>query len=282
VDAGVRRLRRPALLNVPRIETVAVVLLALMLIALTSRRNADYLTSEALWRSVVSSWPSAVAHRNLATSLKLAGKRDEALEYFRLVAQARPEVRRIVGQELFELGRFAEAIDELRFFLATADPASEDARASHLLVGRSLVATARTAEAATEFEAILRAHPDDAAALRALADARLDLREFEQAAGVYRRYLSVQPEDANAEVNLGIALVSVGDIPDAVQVLRRAAERNPTSEKAHLNLAVALAQQGALADAAEHAARAAALAPHDGRARELLEQILSAAPRRTR
>jgi tetratricopeptide (TPR) repeat protein len=251
----------------------AFVLLTLLLIALTSRRNTDYLTTEALWRSTVSSWPSAVAHRNLATSLKLAGKRDEALEQFRIAAQDRPEVRRIVGQELFELGRFDEAIDELRFFLATADPAGEDARASHLLVGRSLLAKARTAEAANEFEAVVKAHPDDAAALRALADARLDLREFDQAVGLYRRYLSAQPGDTNALINLGIALLSVGDASNAIQTLRHATERDPASEKAHLNLAVALAQQGALAEAAEHASRAVALAPNDGRARELLQAL---------
>ena len=235
VAAAARRLTQPVL-----------VLVGVLLIVLTSLRNLDYLTSEALWRSTVANWPSAVAHRNLGTSLKLAGKRDEALEQFRIVARERPEVRRIVGQELFEMGRFDEAIDELRFFLATADPASEDARMSRLLVGRSQLA---------------------------LADARLGLRQFDQAVDLYRQYLNAHPDDTNALINLGIALVSVGDTPNAIQALRRATERDPASEKAHLNLAVALAQQGALADAAEHASRAVTLAPNDARARELLEAL---------
>jgi len=272
--AAVERLapQRPVV-RLPRIEAVSLAIVSIVLMALTSRRNAEYVTSEALWRSTVSSWPSAVAHRNLGTSLKLAGKRDEALEQFRIAAQDRPEVRRIVGQELFELGRFDEAIDELRFFLASADPASDGARDVHLLLGRSLTALARTAEAANEFEAIVRARPNDVAALRALADARLDLRHFDQAVETYRRYIGAQPNDTNAVINLGIALLSRGDMSEAVQTLRHAAQLDPASQKAHLNLAVALAQQGALADAAEHAARAVDLAPNDGRARDLLAQL---------
>jgi tetratricopeptide (TPR) repeat protein len=230
-----------------------VVLLSILLIVLTARRNADYLTSEALWRSTVSSWPSAVAHRNLGTSLKLAGKREEALEQFRIAAQERPEVRRIVGQELFELGRFDEAIDELRYFLATADPAGEDARASRILVERSQFAA---------------------------ADARLQRGDFDRAAEMYRRYLAAKPDDPNALINLGIALLSRGEMPQAVQTLTRATEVDPSSQKAHLNLAVALAQHGAMADAAAHAERAVALAPNDTRARELLAQIQATQGRR--
>jgi len=262
-----------AFARLPRFKTVSVAIVSIVLIALTSRRNAEYLTSEALWRSTVSHWPSAVAHRNLGTSLKLAGKRDEALEQFRIAAQERPEVRRIVGQELFELGRFAEAVDELRFFLATADPGSDGTRDARLLLGRSLASLARTGEAANEFDTIVRARPNDLAALRALADARLDLREFDQAVATYRRYLGGQPTDTNAVINLGIALLSRGDTSQAVQTLTHATQLDPASQKAHLNLAVALAQQGALADAAEHASRAVDLAPNDGRARDLLAQL---------
>jgi len=264
-----------AFARLSRFKAVSVAIVSIVLIVLTSRRNSEYLTSEALWRSTVSNWPSAVAHRNLATSLKLAGKRDEALEHFRMAARDRPEVRRIVGQELFELGRFDEAIDELRFFLATADPAGDSTRDARLLLGRSLVARARTAEAANEFEAIVRTRPNDPAALRALADARLDLHEFDQAVDTYRRYVGAQPDDANAVINLGIALLSLGDLSQALQALRHATQLDPANPKAHLNLAVALAQQGALVDAAGHAARAVDLAPDDGRARELLAQILS-------
>jgi len=229
-----------------------VAVLSIVLIALTSQRNSDYLTSEALWRSTVSNWPSAVAHRNLGTSLKLAGKRDEALEQFRIAAQERPEVRRIVGQELYELGRFEEATDELQAFLATADPSSESARAAHLLVGQSQLA---------------------------LADARLQARDFTQATEMYRRYLALQPADTHALINLGIALLSLGDTTRAVPALRRATELEPGNPKAHQNLAVALAQQGEWRDAAEHAARAASLAPNDASARELLDQIQQAQPR---
>ena len=281
--AAVERLAPQRLVvRLPRIEAVSFAIVSIVLIALTSRRNSEYLTSEALWRSTVSNWPSAVAHRNFATSLKLAGKRDEALEHFRIAAQDRPEVRRIVGQELFELGRFDEAIDELRFFLATADPASDSARDVHLLLGRSLVALARTAEAANEFEAIVQARPNDVAALRALADARLDLREFDHAVETYRRYVGAQPNDTNAVINLGIALLSLGEMSQAVQTLSHATQLDPASQKAHLNLAVALAQQGALVDAAAHAARAVELAPNDGRARELLAQILLSQGRPTK
>jgi len=280
--AAVERLAPPRLVvRLRRIAAVSVGIASIVLIVLTSRRNSEYVTSEALWRSTVANWPSAVAHRNLATSLKLAGKRDEALEHFRTVAQERPDVHRIVGQELFELGRFDEAIDELRFFLAIADPASDSARDVHLLLGRSLVALARTAEAANEFEAIVQARPNDVAALRALADARLDLREFDQAVETYRRYVGAQPNDTNAMINLGIALLSLGEMSQAVQTLSHATQLDPASQKAHLNLAVALAQQGALVDAAAHAARAVELAPNDGRARELLAQIRLSQGRRT-
>ena len=282
ISAAARRAPRRAIVSASSTGLVALMLVSTLLIALTSRRNSDYMTSEALWRSTVAHWPSAVAHRNLATSLKLAGKRDEALEQFRIAARERPPVRRIVGQELFELGRFDEAIDEFRLFLATADPASADAHASRLLIGRSHLAMGRVAEAAAAFEATVQARPDDVVALRALADARLDLGEFDQAVGIYRGLLRARPDDTNVLINLGIALLSLGETSEAVQTLKLATEQDPASQKAHVNLAVALAEQGALADAAAHAERAIALAPNDVRARELLAQIGSDQSRRSR
>jgi protein O-GlcNAc transferase len=180
-----------------------------------------------------------VAHRNLATALKMAGKRDEALYHLRQTVGEHPEARYILGVDLLELGRFDEGIRELRNFIHST-PADPNVVTAHLLVGRALAARGMASDAAEEFAGVLRIQPANASAQIGLADALLAQERFQEAVPAYRRYLAGQPDAAGALTNLGIALIATGDVDGALDVFRRAVELEPQNAAARENLANAL------------------------------------------
>jgi protein O-mannosyl-transferase len=88
-EALKRRVSPPALLGV---ACVLIVILG----AMTYRRNEDYHSEEAMWRSVVATRPMNLrAMNDYAVTLSEAGKTDEALsEYDRVLSLIPPDLRR--------------------------------------------------------------------------------------------------------------------------------------------------------------------------------------------
>jgi protein O-mannosyl-transferase len=252
---------------------VAAAIVCAGLMAATISRNADYLSAETLWRSTLESWPSGMGHRNLATALRIAGKRTEAVEHFRQAATGHPEVRSLLGRELYELGRHAEAVPELRQFLATNPPDTAEVRDSRFLLGRALMATGRTGEAVPLFNQILAQRPADTDARLGLADALLDQRRFADAAAAYRIVVETRSQDVGVLSNFGIALFSAGAPREAAAIFRQAATLEPRNANIRRNLAVALAGLGELTEAREQAVVWLALEPANPSARELYSEL---------
>jgi tetratricopeptide (TPR) repeat protein len=242
----------------------------------TIRRNREYASPEILWRTSLERWPSSVAHRNLATSLRHAGKRDEALEHLRATVVDHPEVRYIIGLELFEMGRYEESRKELTAFLdATAVSGSDVEANARLVLGRVLTSLGRSTDAFEELTRAAADRPDDPAVQLALADVQLARQDFEAALAVYRRYVAAVPRDAGAWTNLGIAALATGRSDEGIDALRRAVALQPQAARSHVNLASALADAGRMGEATSHAAEAARLAPANAKARELYGQLLA-------
>jgi tetratricopeptide (TPR) repeat protein len=256
---------------------VTVMALAVPLGITTMRRNAEYASAELLWRTTLDRWPSAVAHRNLATALKQAGKREEAVTHLRATLTDHPEGRYAVGLELFEMGRDEEALAELRTFLDTAAVEGSDVEANaRYVMGRALTELGRREAAVRELTHVLGDQPNHADAQLALADLLLGRQAFEEALRRYQQFVSLRPGHAGAWANLGIAAMATGNIRDGVDAFERVIELQPESAVAHLNLARALTDSGRGAEAAPHAAKAVSLAPGDARAREVYGRALLA------
>ena len=254
----------------------AVTILCASLVTLTVRRNREYASPEVLWRTSLERWPSSIAHRNLATALKHAGKRDEALEHLRATLADHPEVRYIIGLELFEMGRYDESRKELSTFLDSTAVSDPDVEANaRLVLGRILGSLGRSREALEELTGLVTERPDDWAAQLALADLRLAGRDFEAALTGYRRYVAADPRHAGAWTNLGLAALATGRTDEGLDALQRALTLEPMNAVNHVNLASALADAGRLEEATSHAGEAARLAPANANARELYGHLLA-------
>ena len=262
-----------------RIGAAAPFVVCLLLAALTIQRNTEYATAEGLWRSTLERWPSAVAHRNLATSLLQIGRGSEAIEHLRATVTDHPDVRNALGHTLFEQGRFDEALVELRLFLdRTAVPGSDDEATARVVTAAALEKVGRSNEGRDLLQELLTRRPDYALAYLALGDIHFRRGEFDIAQPQYRRYLRYEPDDVGALTNLGLAALNTGQLAESVQALQRVVDAQPQRASAHRNLARALASAGRWDDAIAHVQEATRLAPADAATRELSQQLRAARP----
>jgi tetratricopeptide (TPR) repeat protein len=256
------------------------IVICLSLTALTIQRNTEYATAEGLWRSALDRWPSAIAHRNLATSLLQIGRGGESIEHLRATIAEHPEMREALGQTLFEQGRFDEALVELRAFLdGTAVPGSDAEANARVVTAASLEQLGRSAEARDLLKELTTRRPDYAPAHLALGDVCFRRGEFTEAQQSYRRYLTYEPTHQGALTNLGVSAVNTGHLDEAIQALQRVVDARPQQASAHKNLAIALAHAGRLDEAIAHVEEAERLAPTDASIRELSQQLRAARPR---
>lgn len=260
-----------------RVGAAAPITVCVLLAGLTIHRNSEYATAEGLWRSTLSRWPSAIAHRNLATSLIQIGRSNEAIEHLRATVAEHPEIRHALGLTLFEQGRLAEAVVELREFLdRSAVPGSDVEANARVVAAVTLDRLGRRGEARHLLQELLGRRPDYSPAYLALGDVDFHRGAFGEAQQSYRRYLRSYPSHDGALTNLGIAAINTGELAEAIQVLQRVVDAKPQHASAHRNLAIALYSAGRLDEAIAHVDEAARLAPADARTQELSQQLRSA------
>jgi protein O-mannosyl-transferase len=255
--------------RVPAISAMAVALVCILLAVGTVHRNAEYQSGVTLWQTVVERRPHARAHRNLALALKAAGKPDAAIAEWRAVVVDEPDSRFELGRDLFDQGKFDEAVAEFQRFIR------ENAKDNAVLAARSFIAMAVSAQgkpaaAAEQWREILRIRPDDVEAKQALADALMAQGDFEGARAGYIELLKAKPDAAEAWSSLGVALSATNRADQAIAAFRKAVDLNPRDERAQLGLAAALLQQRDLNGAVQHAADAERIAPDDPAAHTLL------------
>lgn len=158
------------------VAVAVVAVLAVVLAALTVRRNADYATSVSIWSKAVEVRPRNVRSlAELSRVLQLAGRRAEARQVAeRAVAldPSYPESRAFLGALLIGAGEPAEASEHLRAAVQL-DPGHALTRAN---LGLALARQGRTDEAIAEYREALRIAPD-------LVDAHVYLAEALAARG---------------------------------------------------------------------------------------------------
>jgi len=261
------------------VGATAPIVVCMLMAVLTIQRNTEYATAEGLWRLTLDRWPSAIAHRNLATLLRQTGRGNEAIEHLRATLPEHPEMRGAIGQTLFEQGRFDEALVELRAYLdRTAAPGSDAEANARVVAAVSLGKLGRSGEARNLLVELIARRSDYAPAYLALGDIYFQRGEFADAQQSYKRFLTYEPAHEGALTNLGISAVNSGQLAEAIQALERVVDARPLHASAHRNLAVALAHAGRLDEAIAHVEEAARLAPADAAIQDLSQQLLATRP----
>ena len=95
-------------------------------------------------------------------------------------------------------------------------------------------------------EQVLRAHPDDAAALNLLAALAADEANFAEGARWAQRAIELEPRSAAAHYTLGRLLQAEGRLAEAEAAYGRSLELEPRQARAHNNLGCVLHMQGKL------------------------------------
>jgi Flp pilus assembly protein TadD len=238
----------------------------------TQARTREYSSALTMARTVYERWPSAGAAHMLGTELIEAGYPDEGLSYLRQAAPRLPPARLDLGVQLFKAGRFGEAIEHLRAFIAL-EPNLTSTRSAELLVAQALTIEQRNGEAIDLLRELRRRQPDRGEVIGLLADAYFAQGAHEDAMRAYRDFLTLNPDHPDALANLGVLYAAAGRLDDAIAQFRRAVRIRPDDFQATVNLAQALLDRGRSEDVDEAAGLAASLAagaPTEARARSLL------------
>ena len=186
-----------------------------------------------------------VLHRSSPTRLQEAAdalrkqeRYTEALAAYRTVLEIDPEYARAhvgLGDSLFQLRRYAEALDALARAVAL-QPELPDAGSVHRLMGRAAHELGRPAEAAEHYERALQLDPRDAEAIDRLALVRFEQQRYEEALVLYGRRAEITPTNAQTHANLGVTLYYLGRAEEAFGRFERALSLDPSLQAARASL----------------------------------------------
>jgi tetratricopeptide (TPR) repeat protein len=231
----------------------------------------------ALYRKVLELEPNdAVAHYDLALSLKYKGETKQAVEEFETAIRLKPgwcEAHFGLGATLYELHDQAEALTDLRKAVA-CEPTNAEAHwyLAHIYSEQNdflgaereltrAVALKPSAEmhfeagemegqlgkldvAAVQFREAIRLDPKMARAYVMLGITLRRQNDHKGALANFRKAVETDPSDPNAQYDLGMELKAEGDTPGAISAFRKAIELKPDFEKAHYSLGISLRSQG--------------------------------------
>lgn len=168
--------------------TLGGAIVLLLLGTATWGRAYAYQDLETLWRDTLAKNPDAwLAHNNLGTILRQAGKTEEAIGHFKQALRLKPDL--------------AEA---------------------HYNLGVTLARVDRFQEAVEHYEQALRLKPDFAQAHYNLGISLAELGRVPEAMEHWEQALRLKPDYAEAHFNLGLMLAAQGQTTAALEHYRRA------------------------------------------------------------
>jgi protein O-mannosyl-transferase len=261
-----------------RIPAAALVV-CVVLVTLTVRRNLEYRTALGIWQTVLDRYPHGRAHYNIGIELKQQGRRSEALDHYRLALPESPEAHYAIGFEAAVDGRHEEAIAHCREFLRLM-PDDQSAPLAYVILGRSLEATGRLDEAAEAYRREIQMRPGEVDGRGGLASVLISQQRFDQAVVVLQDLIRLDARNPSNYANLGIAYVGLDRSEDAVNAFTRAVELAPENPSFHHNLGNALAGVARLDEAIAEYRRSLALAPGKAAVHQALGMVLVAKGRR--
>jgi tetratricopeptide (TPR) repeat protein len=257
----------------PRGPAIALVALATVALgATTIKRNADYRSPLAMWKTVVHARPqNARAHRGLANALVAEGRIAEAVPHFQEGIRLDPQDAKglsNLGLALGKLNRPAEAVVEHRRAVQLA-PQSAEVRSR---LAYALTRTGQLEEALAEFAAALRLDPTLIDARANMGGVLAQLGRPAEAAEQYEQVLRQDPNYLAARVSLGLICLQRNETDKALEHLQVAARLKPDPELMVL-LGQALEAAGRTSEAIEQYRRALNVAPGHAQAQARLSAL---------
>lgn len=181
------------------------------------------------------------------------------------------ERHRQLGIKLFEIGKFAAAVDALR---RAADLDPRDAGSHHAL-GRALLRRGDLPGAVESLTLAITLKEDLAAAHHDLAVALAATGQDRQAVASCRRAVSLAPQMAEGHRLLSELLEAAGEFDEAAECSSRAAACNPDTVAGKADFVRASVLQGDLGEAEEQLKEAIALYPNSAELHKGLGDVLA-------
>ncbi len=151
---------------------------------------------------------------------------------------------------------------------------------ARVLLGRAWLRAGNLAAAGEMFREAVRRTPEAVEAQFYLGVVLSEQKDWEAAVPYFREAARLKPDHALAWYNLGFCRQRQGDRAGALEAFRTAVACKPQFAEARVHIGELLAEEGQTAAALEQLRQATRLAPHDDRARRLLEAVEKQVPPR--
>ena len=201
-----------------RIAYGAIVLYTALFAVQTLRRNPIWHDELSLTRTMVREAPaSAIGHLNYGWALAEAGRKEEAVEQYRLAVGMSPDYDRAhlrLALALTDQGDLPGAIRELRE-VVRLHPESWKVRNN---LGVILTRSGQIDSAIVEYREALRLEPNSVLTLNNLSSAYMQIGDFRQAIPLFKALLRLNPGLASARVDLAAAYRKAG-MPDSAALV---------------------------------------------------------------
>ena len=149
------------------------------------------------------------------------------------------EIRAEIARTLREAGKSEEALAEAKEAVRL-DPDSVDAHLVtaqlYQLRGEGDGAEEALANAAREYEEVVRLQPTDGRTILNLAALYSQLQKHKEAARTWEKYLELDPGNFDALIQLGGRYLSMGESEKAAATLEKALRLQPSSARAYQSL----------------------------------------------
>ena len=255
------------------LRTVAAVMIAILLGAITWARIAVYENNETFWGDAAKKNPDAwLAYYNLGNARARAGDSRQAIQYYEKALQLRPDYADAhlnLGDAMLRVGNLGEAINQYEQTVQI-EPGVADV---HNNLGFALIQAGRVGEAIEHYEHALQIDPIFAAAHYNLGNAFLGKGWMKDAIAQYEQAVRIRPDDADAHNNLAFALGREGRIQAAIGHCEEALRIRPGFAEAHYNWGNALLQEGKPREARTQFEEALILKPDFAEAKDQLARM---------
>jgi tetratricopeptide (TPR) repeat protein len=212
------------------------------------------------------------ALNNVGYALAGQKKYSEAIPLYEAALRIRPnhaEVHNNLGNALSETGKIDEAIQHYLIALKQ----NPDHAEAHNNLGIALAMKGKLDEAVAHFQAAIRSKPNYASAHSNLGNAFAVQHKLDEAIREYREALRLKPDDAQAHNNLGNVLAEQGKMAEAITYYREALRLNADNPEAQFNLGLALLHEGKREEGVAHLTEAVRLKPDYAEARRQLNSL---------